>query len=66
MVKNNNNLSDRAEVIPISLFIEIANLIESDKNSILNRYDIINHHQATELVLSLWKEETKNQNIKLL
>ena len=25
LVKNNNNLSDRAEVIPISLFIEIAN-----------------------------------------
>ena len=48
------------------LFIEIANLIESDKNSILNRYDIINHHQATELVLSLWKEETKNQNIKTI
>nr|WP_295608532.1 coenzyme F430 synthase [uncultured Methanobrevibacter sp.] len=40
------------------LLIEIANLIESDKNSILNQYDIINHHQAIELVLSLWKEET--------
>ena len=48
------------------LLIEIANLIESDKNSILNQYDIINHHQATELVLSLWKEETKNQDIKTI
>ena len=46
------------------LLIEIADLIDSDKDSILNQYEIINHHQATELVLSLWKEETINQGIK--
>ena len=40
------------------LLIEIGDLIDSDEDSILNQYDIINHHQATELVLSLWKEET--------
>ena len=48
------------------LLVEIANLIGSDKDKILNQYDIINHHQATELVLSLWKEETKNQDIKTI
>ena len=48
------------------LLIEIANLIDYDKNSILNQYEIINHHQATELVLSLWKEETINQDIKTI
>ena len=48
------------------LLIEIADLIGSDENSILNQYEIINHHQATELVLSLWKEETINQDIKTI
>ena len=48
------------------LLIEIADLIDSDKDSILNQYEIINHHQATELVLSLWKEETVNQDIKTI
>ena len=46
--------------------VEIADLIDSNKDSVLNQYDIINHHQATELVLSLWKEETTNQNIKTI
>ena len=48
------------------LLVEIADLIDSNKDSVLNQYDIINHHQATELVLSLWKEETTNQNIKTI
>lgn len=48
------------------LLVEIANLIGSDKDKILNQYDIINHHQATELVLSLWKEETNNQDVKTI
>ena len=48
------------------LLIEIADMIGSDKDSVLNQYDIINHHQATELVLSLWKEETTDQNIKTI
>ena len=48
------------------LLIEIADLIDSDKDYILNQYDIINHHQATKLVLSLWKEETINQDIKTI
>ena len=48
------------------LLIEIAELIGSDKENILNQYDIINHHQATELVLSLWKDETTNQDIKTI
>ena len=48
------------------LLIEIADLIDSDEDSILNQYEIINHHQATELVLSLWKEETINQDIKTI
>ena len=48
------------------LLIEIADLIDPYEDSILNQYDIINHHQATELVLSLWKEETINQDIKTI
>ena len=48
------------------LLVEIADLIDSNKDSVLNQYDIINHHQATELVLSLWKEETINQDIKTI
>ena len=48
------------------LLVEIADLIDSNKDSVLNQYDIISHHQATELVLSLWKEETTNQNIKTI
>ena len=48
------------------LLIEIGDLIDSDEDSILNQYDIINHHQTTELVLSLWKEETINQDIKTI
>ena len=48
------------------LLIEIADQIGSDENSILDQYEIINHHQATELVLSLWKEETINQGIKTI
>ena len=48
------------------LLVEIADLIDSNKDSVLNQYDIINHHQATELVLSLWKEETTNQEIKTI
>ncbi|MBE6511655.1 MAG: coenzyme F430 synthase [Methanobrevibacter olleyae] len=48
------------------LLIEIAELIDSNVESILNQYDIINHHQATELVLSLWKEETIKQDVKTI
>ena len=55
-----------AFALPARKLIEIANLIDYDKNSILNQYEIINHHQATELVLSLWKEETINQDIKTI
>ena len=36
------------------------------ENKILNQYKIINHHQATQLVLSNWKKETKKQNIKTI
>ncbi len=48
------------------LLTEIADQIDSDDEIIFNQYDIINHHQATELVLSLWKEETINQDIKTI
>ena len=48
------------------LLIEIADLIGLDKKTILNQYDIINHHQATELILSLWKKETEIQDTKTI
>ena len=48
------------------LLIEIADLINLDEKTILNQYDIINHHQATELILSLWKKETENRDIKTI
>ena len=49
------------------LLVEINNSINlNDKDNLLNQYTILNHHEATELVLSLWKEETKKQNIKTI
>ena len=48
------------------LLLEIADLINANDEDILNQYDIINHHQATALVLSDWKKETINQNIKTI
>ena len=38
----------------------------NDKDNLLNQYTILNHHEATELVLSSWKEETVKQNIKTI
>ena len=49
------------------LLIEIStsnNINEND--NLLNQYTILNHHEATELVLSKWKEETIKQNIKTI
>ena len=49
------------------LLIEIStsnNINEND--NLLNQYTILNHHEATELVLSNWKEETINQGIKTI
>lgn len=46
------------------LLIEISGSIDSNEDEILNQYKILNHHEATELVLSNWKEETINQGIK--
>ena len=48
------------------LLAEIAGLIEENEDKILNLYDIINHHEATGLVLSDWKEETVKQGIKTI
>ena len=49
------------------LLVEINNSVNlNDKDNLLNQYTILNHHEATELVLSLWKEETKKQNIKTI
>ncbi|AMK15756.1 coenzyme F430 synthase [Methanobrevibacter olleyae] len=49
---------------------EINDLIDSenlkDGEELLNQYEIINHHQATELVLSNWKDETIKQNVKTI
>ena len=38
----------------------------NDEDNLLNQYDILNHHEATELVLSDWKEETIKQDIKTI
>lgn len=49
------------------LLIEINNSNNiNDKDDLLNQYTILNHHEATELVLSKWKEETIKQNIKTI
>lgn len=48
---------------PIHSSLNIKELLNQEQ---MNHYDIINHHQATELVLSNWKEETINQNIKTI
>ena len=53
------------------LLIEIKASIEREtdfrienEEIILNQYDMMNHHQATGLILSTWKEETIKQNSK--
>jgi UDP-N-acetylmuramyl pentapeptide synthase len=48
------------------LLIEISGSMDSNEDEILGQYEILNHHEATELVLRNWKEETKNQNIKTI
>ena len=48
------------------LLTEIANSIDSKYSDLLNLYEIINHHEATGRVLSIWKEETQNQNIQTI
>ena len=48
------------------LLTEISNSNSNGENNLLKHYTILNHHQATELVLSDWKEETINQCIKTI
>ena len=48
---------------PIHSSLNIGELLKPEQ---LNKYDIINHHEATELVLSDWKEETIKQDIKTI
>ena len=48
------------------LLLEISESNKLDNEDILNQYEIINHHQATGLVLSDWKEESIKQNIKTI
>ena len=48
------------------LLVEISSSIDSNEEEILNQYNILNHHEATALVLSDWKEETKRQGIKTI
>ena len=48
---------------PIHSSLNIDELLNRKQ---INQYEIINHHQATELVLSDWKEETRKQNIKTI
>ena len=55
------------------LLIEIKASIEREtdfrienEEIILNQYDMMNHHQATGLILSTWKEETIKQNIRTI
>ena len=48
------------------LLMEISSSIDSNEEEILNQYDILNHHEATALVLSDWKEETDKQGIKTI
>ena len=45
---------------PIHSSLNIEELLNGEQ---LKQYEIINHHQSTELVLSDWKEETSKQNI---
>ena len=51
-------------------FNQNRTLIQNDNcNQDLNindLYEIINHHQATELVLKDWKEQTEEQNVKTI
>lgn len=77
-IKENNNEKDLI-INPIHSSLDIKKLLLEINNSInketdfkveddeiISQYEIINHHQSTELVLSNWKEETKNQNIQTI
>ena len=71
-IENNNSQKDLI-INPIhsslnlkEFLIEIGNSIDSNEEEILKQYKIINHHEATELVLSNWKEETIKQDIKTI
>ena len=48
---------------PIHSSLNIKDLLNQEQ---LDCYNIINHHQATGLVLSEWKEETLKQDIKTI
>lgn len=48
------------------LLIETSKSTTQDEKEILNQYRILNHHEATKLVLRNWKEETTKQGIKTI
>ncbi len=64
---NENSKTQKGEkdliINPIHSSLNIKELLNPEQ---LNQYEIINHHQATELVLSDWKEESSKQNIKTI
>jgi|GEM_PF-188346 len=45
---------------------ENSKINEKEKNSILNSYKIINHHEATKLILKPWMNKTKDNDIKTI
>ena len=61
-LKSNKTQKDLI-INPIHSSLKIEELLSQEQ---LKQYEIINHHQATQLVLSDWKEETLNQNIKTI
>ena len=61
-IKANQNEKDLI-INPIHSSLKIKELLNQEQ---LDCYNIINHHQATGLVLSDWKEETLKQDIKTI
>ena len=61
-----SSLNIKELLIEINKSIDKKANVKLEDDEILNDYNIINHHQATEVVLSKWKDETIKQGIKTI
>lgn len=70
--KEKENNSKDLIINPIHSSLNIKDLLNqiteeiNSNNDLTHLYEIINHHQATKLVLENWKEETKKHDIKTI
>ena len=71
--KHSNNPPKDLIINPIHSPLNISNLLDelanelkldiNEKNQFLNSFEILNHHTATKLVLSSWREKSSDENV---